>query len=243
MLIYKILILTVFLISGISNSAAQSLFFDHADQLLRAYVEDGKVLYEILAEDKELINELTREIGDFSVQGISPEEEKAFYINAYNLLVIKELTDHYPVASPLDIEGLFDRKKHRIAGKMLTLNELEKEILMKKFFDPRLHFVLVCGANGCPPIPSLAFRPDNVESMIQKATSEALNDEGYIRVDRKAKSVALPMIFKWYRDDFLKSAGNVIAFLNAYRKEHIPESFSITYYPYDWSLNIKKKVK
>ena len=226
-----------------SNSVAQSLFFDHADQLLRAYVEEGKVLYEILAEDRELLNELTREIGDFSVQGRSPEEEKAFYINAYNLLVIKEVTDHYPVASPLDIEGFFDHVKQKLAGRMLTLNELEKEVLMKKFFDPRLHFVLVCAANGCPPIPALAFRPDNVESMIQKATIDALNNDAYIRIDRKAKTVALPMIFKWYRDDFLREAPDLISFINRYRQEGIPDNFRITYYPYDWSLNIKKKVK
>jgi len=238
---YKILLLAIFFISANSNSIAQPLFFDHADQLLQAYVEDGKVLYEILAQDKSLINELSREIGDLSLQGRSPNEEKAFYINAYNLLVIKEVTEHYPVSSPLDIQGIFEGKKHRVAGKMLTLNELEKEVLMKKFFDPRLHFVLVCGANGCPPIPARAFRPENVEVMIQNAASAALNDDDYIRVDRKRKIVELPMIFKWYRDDFVRDSTNMIAFLNLYRKERIPENFEITYYPYDWSLNIKKK--
>ena len=49
------------------------------------------------------------------------------------------------------------------------------------------------------------------------------------------------MIFKWYQKDFEQEAGTVVAYINRYRKSPIPDSYKIEFYPYDWSLNDKKK--
>ncbi len=52
----------------------------------------------------------------------------------------------------MNISGFFDVKKHNIGGVMLTLNSLENDFMRPSYLDARLHFVLVCGAIGCPPI-------------------------------------------------------------------------------------------
>ena len=60
----------------------------------------------------------------------SAESKKAFYINAYNLIVIYQVSKFYPLKSPLDKSGFFDKVKHQVAGEALTLNALELKTLV-----------------------------------------------------------------------------------------------------------------
>ena len=49
--------------------------------------------------------------------------------------------------------------------------------------DPRLHFVLVCGAISCPKIASFAYTPENLEAMLEERTKLALNNDEFIQVN------------------------------------------------------------
>ena len=53
---------------------------------------------------------------------------KAFWINAYNLAVLKGILDVYPTTSPLDTKGFFDKKKFNLGGLSLTLNDISFRI-------------------------------------------------------------------------------------------------------------------
>ncbi|MEM6360586.1 MAG: DUF547 domain-containing protein, partial [Bacteroidota bacterium] len=48
--------------------------------------------------------------------------KNAFFVNAYNLIVIYQVAKFYPLKSPLDRSGFFDRVKHTVAGESITLN-------------------------------------------------------------------------------------------------------------------------
>jgi len=86
-------------------------------------------------------------VPEIMVQAI--EAEVAANINAYNLIVLREITKQYPISSVKEDARFFD-KKHMIFGEEKSLNEIEKHILhLKK--DARIHFLLVCGAKSCPP--------------------------------------------------------------------------------------------
>lgn len=64
--------------------------------------------------------------------------------------------------------------------------------------DPRLHFVLNCGAESCPAIRS--FRARTVEEQLERATRGYL--ERTVAFDADANVVRLPRLFRWYRGDF-----------------------------------------
>ena len=123
-----------------------------------------------------------------------------------------------------------------MAGTRITLNDIENKKLRAKFNEPRFHFVLVCGALGCPPIIPKAYTPANLEKLLEKQTVQALNDPNFIQV--KGNKVAFSEIFKWYKEDFIKN-GSEIDFLNQYRKEKVSTDAKVTYYSYDWRLNNK----
>ena len=162
---------------------------------------------------------------------------KAFFINAYNILMIHAIVEKYPVKSPMDIAGVFDKTKYAIAGTMLTLNDIENKMIRAKYNDARIHFVLVCGANGCPPITDFAYTPEKLDQQLDQQTKLAINNPNFIKVNVKSKKVELSQIFEWYKEDFIMDKSSYIDFINKFRTEPIPSNFKVAFYTYDWSLN------
>ncbi|NND63204.1 MAG: DUF547 domain-containing protein [Flavobacteriaceae bacterium] len=222
---------------GISNAQIQQKFFDDANSFFSSYVSNGAVDYKAIHSDPSDLESLLNDAKEVSVSVSSPNEYRAFWINAYNLSVIKGIIDNYPINSPLDKKGFFDKIKYEVGGTSITLNDIENNKLRAKFDDARVHFVLVCGAKGCPPIISKAYTPENVETILEQQTIKAVNNSSFIKVS--AKKVALSEIFKWYKEDFVNDNQTEIDFLNKYRKEKIQDNAKITYYSYDWRLNSK----
>ncbi|MEM9935758.1 MAG: DUF547 domain-containing protein [Bacteroidota bacterium] len=227
-----------------SSTFAQGIdktFFSQADAFFKEHVREGRVNYEQVRSDAEF-SQLLQQVSEASVMGLDAETIKAFYINAYNLLVIKGALSAYPISSVQDIPNFFDKKDYVVAGVKVSLNQLEKDILFPNFPDPRFHFVLVCGALGCPPITDFAYTPEKLDQQLDAQTKLALNDPSFIRLDAAKKEVGLSQIFSWYPQDFGGSKANIITYINQYRETQIPVSASVSYYSYDWSLNDAKSV-
>lgn len=228
-------LLIIILLSG--TGSAQKIgaqFFKDVDVLLNDRVSNGLVDYKSLLSDKRL-GALIKQISTADISTADDKTKQAFYINAYNLHVINNVLTNYPTSSVLDEIGFFDSKKIKVANSSLTLNDLEKGKLLSVYNDARFHFVLVCGALGCPPITDFAYTPEKLESQLEQQTKLALNDPSFIKL--KSGNAELSEIFKWYAKDFGTSDENVIKFINKYRIQKIPSSAKVSYYSYDWKLN------
>ena len=213
---------------------------DHAplDRLLRATVRDGRVDYAAVAKSRDLTAYL-RSIAEADVSKLSPDDRLAFWINAYNAHVLKSVVDNPGIARPLDVKGFFDKGRHRIAGRTLTLNQIEHDVIRREFKDPLFHFGLVCAAVSCPRILPSAYRGATVRAVLAQNARDYLasSENG---VDRAKRVVRLSQIFEWYRDDFGGEKG-----LREFLKRYAPAVFSevlaaggrIEYLPYDWRLN------
>ncbi|TDI69120.1 MAG: DUF547 domain-containing protein [Bacteroidetes bacterium] len=236
----KLFILTfLFVAFSVSEGHSQTVqsFFDEADALFKSYVSDGKVDYAAIKNNPDKLNSVLETAKHISVSINDPKVYQAFWINAYNLAVIKGIIDNYPIKSPLDKKGFFDKTKYDLGGTSITLNDIENKNLRAQFDDARFHFVLVCGALGCPPIISKSYTASNLENLLEQQTINALNDNTFIKVTEKI--VAFSEIFKWYKEDFVKEGQTEIDFLNDYRIEKVPKDAKVTYYSYDWRLNSK----
>lgn len=215
-------------------------FFRNADLFFKEHVSYGKVDYAAIKVVPNELNDLVSYMGQADLSNATSVEVKAFYINAYNITMIKSLVEKYPIVSPLDDAGIFTVEKHLIAGEQLTLEKIEKEKLLKPTGDERLHFVLVCGANGCPPLADFGYMPDKLELQILGQTRLALSDKNFVRVKDKDNTVEVSQIFNWYSKDFAATGKSTLAYINQFRSKPIPADYKVTYYQYDWSLNIKK---
>ena len=230
----KNLILSSIFIILTTLSHSQNNFIQLADSFLKKHVKDGLVDYPLIKEEPLELFELLNKI---ALENIPQDHEKAYLINAYNILVIASVVDAYPINSPEDVPGFFENEIHIIASKRMSLNQIEKNLLFKIYDDPRLHFVLVCGALGCPPITNFAYKTDAIEAQLEAQTKVALNSD-FLRIDANKKTVSVSEIFRWYGSDFGGSNKEVLAYINRYRTNKIENDYKITFYTYDWRLNV-----
>ncbi len=220
-----------------SATLAQETFYSLANEFFMQHIVNGRVDYRSIHDEPAHLNDLVNKIGDMSLSGKSDNFIKAFYINAYNILAIKQVVERYPIKGPMQVSGFFNQIKHQVAGEKITLDQLEKATLFAKYPDSRMHFALVCAAKGCPPLADFAFHPDKLDQQLNQITSKAFSNGQFLKVEEDQQRVHLSQIFEWYRQDFLKKSNNLIDYINNYRSEKIPTNFKIRYYKYDWSLN------
>ncbi|WP_299820510.1 DUF547 domain-containing protein [uncultured Pontibacter sp.] len=212
-------------------------FYDGVSRLLQQHVVNGQVKYKALQRDETKLDGLVKQIAQYNLSAASGSEKKAFYINAYNVLVLKQVLMQYPVKSVMDVAGFFDKQKFRVAGESLTLNELENKKLRAPYQDARIHFALVCAAKSCPPLLNKAYTPKLVEKQLESQTRQSLQNPDFIKILPKQKQVQVSEIFKWYEADFLAEAPSVIAYINKYTSMLIPPQYNTRYYTYNWQLN------
>ncbi len=231
----KSLVIAFVIIAHFSYGQGTSEFLTKSDAFFKENVKNGRVAYKSIKENQAALDELLVLAKDLTVSKSDASEYQAFWINSYNLLVINGIVENYPIKSPLDKPGFFDKTKHDIGGTSITLNDIENKLLRKNFpKEARFHFVLVCGGLGCPPIINEAYMPSNLDAQLERQTKLALNDPNFIQVNKN--KVKISQIFEWYKGDF-EHEGKVTDFINKYKSEKLPEKVKVSYYPYDWTLN------
>jgi hypothetical protein len=222
--------------------------YDHAgwDALLRAHVTaDGGFRYEALRASPEHRAALERFVATIDAArpgSWSRDEQLAFYINAYNALTIDSVLDLWPVESVMREEGFFRARQHGVAGRRLTLDQLENEVIRaERFAEPRIHFVVNCASTGCPPLAPHALTAANLERTLAAATRAFVRRT--TRLDRGGNRVLLCQIFEWFTADFDR-AGGVRRFVSSQLDEEgaafvRAPSTAIGHFRYDWSLNAR----
>ncbi len=239
----KPFVLIIPLLFIITCSNAQSNKFDHSifDALLKNYVdESGMVNYPAFINNQKFATYL-KAIGNADLNKLTNDDKLTFYINAYNATVIKNVLDHLPINSPKDVDGFFSKIKHTIAGKEITLDELEHKYALK--IEPTLsHFGLVCAAVSCPKLINAAYEDDSVFEQLEKNGGIYFNDSDKNRLDRENKILYLSEVFKWFKDSFVKKYGSLketaMHFMNESDAKFLKENdITIKYMKYNWQLN------
>lgn len=182
--------------------------------------------------------------------------QMAFWINAYNLLTLDLVADHWPLASIRDLDGgdPWSKRRFMVAGRSLSLNDIEHKIL-RPMGDPRIHAAINCASRGCPPLPATPFTAAGLDAQLDAAT-RAWVQGGGVKVDATAKVVSLSMIFDWFGEDFLPTPGEgppgqsgkkaaALRFALPYLRPAEAEvvragGYTVRYAPYDWAVNSRR---
>jgi len=232
----KSLLITLIVALVSSGANGQTSFFDQANTFFKTYVTNGSVDYSALKKDPTDLNGLVKTIA--TEPRMKGNDEKAFLINAYNILAIKMVVDNYPIEGPLKVEGFFEKVVFEVHTDRTSLNDLEKKQLYPNYPDPRLHLVLVCAAQGCPKLASFAYMPDGLDAQLDKQTKAVINNKGFTKIDDKTGQLHLSQIFKWYAKDFGGKEG-VMKFVLSHYSGNVKDKKNYGHYEYDWSLNSK----
>lgn len=219
------------------------------NKVLTKHVEKGKVDYAKLKAEPEEFEKYLDLLAAAKPSKMSYNVQLAFWINAYNALVIKGVIDHYPTKSVRKVKafgGFFSRLKFHVAGEKYTLDHIEHEILRKEFVDPRIHFALVCASIGCPPIENRVFLSETIDEQLDAVTKKFITNTDKVRLDKAKRRVYLSKIFKWYKKDFTEGYTGVADFLTDFLPPEdadfvLEKDVKFHYLDYDWSLNDKKR--
>ena len=227
-------------------SAATSAFAQSGDwtaeygRLLDKYATPNGVRYaawKANAADVQALDGIVDAIATQNVKSLGQKEQLAFYLNAYNAWIVHEVLEKYPTKSVKDtLYTFFTGKRIKVAGDEMSFNHLEKQIIIPRFKEPRIHVALNCASQSCPPLLDEPFRADKLDAQLEKLAKQFANSERGVKVSADKKSAALSKIFDWYKDDFAASGG-AVGFINKRRNPPLPNDIKITYQDYDWALN------
>ena len=261
-----VVILACFLIAApAAQESPEAVRSKTFDQLLDLYVRNGDVYYRAIKSERAKLDGYVNQLATASVDKLSREEQMAFWLNAYNALVLRTVADHYPIQgrsstypakSIRQIPGAFERLPHRVAGRTLTLDQIE-QIVLSGFHDPRVYFALGRGAVGSGRLRSEAFTPARLEEQLADVAAECVTRAQCLTIDRGNGKVGASSIFSWREKEFAAAYADkapaafatrspieraVITFvlprLLATEKEFLAKNtFQLTYTTCDWTLN------
>ncbi|MFA9469939.1 MAG: DUF547 domain-containing protein [Deltaproteobacteria bacterium] len=186
-------------------------------------------------------------------------ERLAYYINAYNALVLFAVVDSWPIDTVHDVRGWLDPRagfgffyglRFPLDGGSVNLYGLENEVI-RGFIDARIHAAINCASKSCPALMPYAFEPALLDDQLDTVTRAFCSSAPHVRVDQEAKEIQLSAIFEWYQTDFEEHARRlgrgatildfILAFATPEMAAEVEQAqsaeFEVVFQPYDWALN------
>ena len=230
----------------------------------------GLVDYAGLVEDKVILDRFVSYIAGFDstqYSAISPDDQLALWINIYNALNLKLITDSYPIRpiwykmpflprnSVLMLPGKIRRSYFTIMGRSVRLGTIRDVILRERFGEPRVNLALVGGCKGDPPLRAEPYTGENLNRQLDDQSYRFLNRPENLVVDQLKKKIYLSKLFRKCGGDFVKhylksgpvdsfepEQNAVLNFISQYveHREGLfihSGNYEVKYLPFDWSLN------
>lgn len=211
------------------------LSHDAWDALLRKHVSStGTVSYSGFKGDMGKLQDYLDLLANNPPQSAwGRSKTMAYWINAYNAYTVKLILDNYPLGSITDLEGgkPWSKRWIKLGNQTYTLDQIEKEILLKKYKDARVHFAVNCAAKSCPALLNQAWTSGNLESNFERQTKKFINNPQFNEIS--SKSAKISQLFDWYASDF----GDVQTFINKYSDTPLKANTKIDFMEYNWKLN------
>ena len=244
----------------------QAVDAERFDRLLDLYVRDGLVYYSALKGNRLALDRFVAAIAD-EPQGFVSwpiDGRKAFWLNAYNALVLETVLDSYPIRgsapdypsnSIQQIPGAFGRRTHEVAGRTLTLNAIETTVIAA-FGDPRLFLALGRGAVDSGRLRSETYSGPSLEVKLEQVVAEFATTARHVTLDRFGRELRVSAIFGWREADFVTAQADrgwtasgrtplERAILTTIAPKLFPSEraflteneFALQYHEFDWRLN------
>lgn len=210
--------------------------------------EDGiaRLRYgEVTASDRAALDGYIDQLAQVDVAALDRPEQLAFWINLYNAGTVALVLDAYPVDTIRRVDGgllatgPWNRAFLAVAGKQLSLNDIEHAIVRPIWRDARVHYAFNCAALGCPNLAGIAFTGDTIDQMLDEGGRAYVNDPRGFRF--KGDRLVASRIYVWFVEDFGGDEAGVLdhaaLFAAPALAQQLEAAGGIDSYAYDWGLN------
>jgi hypothetical protein len=257
-------------VSGTARQApsapGEDPFHRQFDEILDLYVRDGLVYYRALKAERARLDRYAASLNvpARTYDGWSPQEKMAFWVDAYNAFVLQTVINHYPIhgrsatypaSSIRQIPGAFEDATWRAAGRSVTLDQIEKNIL-PEFKEPRLYLALGRGAIGSGRLRSEAYTAARLAGQLDAIQKEFVSEQQMLRIDRDNGQMSVTPILSWREQAFVAAYDKpdspfaqrspieraLLAFIQPnllpLEKEFVRKNeFKVVFHQFDWNLN------
>jgi hypothetical protein len=228
-------------------------------RILRTAVQGEMVDYQALVDNRAVLDTFIYQLATLSTEEYERLDrygKMALWINAYNGITLRSVVDAYPVETIKDINGVWDSNKWRVAGRMVTLDDIEHKILRPEFKDARVHVAVNCASKGCPPLHGYPIIGSQIDGTLDVLSRQFVNDPERTIIDVDNATILVTEIFSWFGDDLIPQYSSleghdhlsakkraVIGFVSAFANESTRrklisvKKWQVEYIPYDWALN------
>ena len=200
-------------------------FHDKCADILENYVDDkGMVDYKTLERKKQELRKLLDEFDELDPNEYNswPKEDKiAFWLNAYNIQMLKIITDNYPIESSRilrlfwppnsirHIKGIWENYKFIVMDEEFTLSEVERRFFRQEFDEPRIFFAISHASLSSPPLRNEPYYGRKLYEQLDDQVKRFLSDPRGFRIDRNDQTVYLSAILQptWYGKEFISKYG------------------------------------
>lgn len=194
-------------------------------EIFNEYVNDeGMVDYQALKLKRHLLKALLdefKELDPKEYNSWSKEDKIAFWINAYNIQMLKIIVDNYPIKasrwlkpffgpnSIQHIKGIWDRYKFIITEEEFTLIEADRRIFRKRFSEPRVFFALSRASLSGPPLRNEPYYGKKLNKQLDDQVKKFLSKPLAFEIDREERIVYLSPLFEpgMYGKEFISKYG------------------------------------
>ena len=237
------------------------------DRILDVFVRDGYVYYKALKASRAPLDQYiaSLDIAPDQLARMPENDRRAFWLNAYNALVVRTVINAYPIrgtattfppSSIGQVPGAFDKVKHRVAGQVLSLDEIEN--LIAAFGDARMLLALGRGTIGSARLRSEVYRGSRLDEQLNDAVKGFVRGFRNFRLDRDAGTLKVTPLLSWRGVHFIASFANAtgadkwanrspieraivaMAFPHLFPSEKellALNTFQMSFGEYDWRLN------
>jgi len=189
-------------------------FHDKFADVLKIFVDDkGMVDYKTLRRKRLNLKSLLDEFDELDPNEYRtwPKEDKiAFWLNAYNIQMLKIITDNYPIRSSrilrlypgwgpnsiLHIKGIWTNYKFLVMDEEFTLAEIDKRFFRKEFDDPRIFFAVFNAGLSSPPLRNEPYYGHKLNEQLDDQARRFLSSPLAFRTDKEKRRVYLSSLFQ-----------------------------------------------
>lgn len=238
------------------------------DGILDIYVRDGLVYYPALKAERARLDRYVASLGAVSSAeeaSWSRERKLAFWINGYNAFVLQTVIDNYPIrrrspeypaGSIRQIPGAFEKHAFKAAGRSVTLDGIEREVLVP-LGEARAILALGRGAVGGGRLKSEAYTAERLEEQLESMVQDAVQRHEMISLDTSADTLSINPMFSWREELFVQAyadkapsiyesrsaleraiLGLISPVMLFSEKETLTaNTFKVVFHEFDWQLN------
>ncbi|MDZ7628890.1 MAG: DUF547 domain-containing protein [Parvularculaceae bacterium] len=209
-----------------AEQSAAAVDYAPLDEYLDVFgVPSGKRLKFKFAAAQDVGTKFLREYVDklaaTSPATLSGDDQLAFWLNLRNALVLAHLSESGGRASMKKDRGVasapgaaWTAKSVTVDGVALSIDDIERGVILANWQDPRVLYGLYQGSAGGPPAERKAFQGATVWADLDAAAKRYLTSPGGFELTKKAAEISA--IYDWYGANFFADDAALRAHLSSY---------------------------